>query len=781
MTHTRRQQHPSRESGNARDDRSVVRDVADRHDVASDSVTSDSVSSDNVSSDNVSSDNVSSDNVSSDNVSSDNVTSRNTAPSDAARRPHTHARSVVAPAAAAARWALAVAACLWIALCVAVGPIYWADDSIADFGPLNWLYGLIAFGIALGIIIASVRWARGIPIFGWASGPDGLRVRRIMPERVRQTTMRIAVSPFGSALRTAGRLWVRATDRWWKIVLIVFIGWLWVPTTLVTAFGADIRSQAREFSWAWNQWTGIKQPYIGFFSFVPMDIYPTAHYIWPADPTYLTDQHNIILTVFYGAVLAVSRYFTESNDPGFVVLSALQFLFAVFCVSATMHRFFNLPWLGFGSRAEAAADFADPQRRAMTLGGPHDPLHPERGESRCWWRTHGRVLPTGAAGWFARLTIMLFFMLCPLVVFSTISLTKSPLFAFAFVWAFGVWYELLRTQRDKPDAVLHLRGRSLAAMTVASVVMLASAKYAWYILLFEIVLALFADRRRWGVYAVSLLLPVVILHGGVVMLTASGAIIGGDPIESHGVQLQQIARIAKRNPQSIPLTAREEISSIFNLDQMADAYFPQDADPVKSSGIQSKKVSYRWRSVTAADMRRFNDAWWSIVKADPITAIDALLAKCFGYFNPTDQPYVAMDYYVTNDYVQEQTDQIKNWCRQWRAAIGGGAHQFGEIPVVGWVTHGNLYVTLMLLTGAAEVVLRRWRTLAVHLPMLLFMGVMITAPANNFERHMLPVAFTFGFVLLTFWRESQAERRAAAAAWMPEGRSAATLARGGVQ
>lgn len=61
---------------------------------------------------------------------------------------------------------------------------------------------------------------------------------------------------------------------------------------------------------------GLKQPYIGFFSFVPMDIYPTAHYMWPANPTYLTDQHNIVLTVFYGAFAAVSRYFTDSNDAG---------------------------------------------------------------------------------------------------------------------------------------------------------------------------------------------------------------------------------------------------------------------------------------------------------------------------------------------------------------------------------------------------------------------------------------------------------------------------------
>ena len=69
--------------------------------------------------------------------------------------------------------------------------------------------------------------------------------------------------------------------------------------------------------------------------------------------------------------------------------------------------------------------------------------------------------------------------------------------------------------------------------------------------------------------------------------------------------------------------------------------------------------------------------------------------------------------------------------------------------------HGNFYVILTLLIGAAEVILRRWRTLAWHLPLLLLMGVMITAPANNFERHMLPVAFCFMFLCLTFWRDSR--------------------------
>ncbi|MCQ4974534.1 DUF6020 family protein, partial [Bifidobacterium pseudocatenulatum] len=73
-------------------------------------------------------------------------------------------------------------------------------------------------------------------------------------------------------------------------------------------------------------------------------------------------------------------------------------------------------------------------------------------------------------------------------VFATISITKSQLFAFAFVWWFVVWYELhithikaLPTINCKPT---YLRKRSIMAFTISICVMLISAKYAWYIILF---------------------------------------------------------------------------------------------------------------------------------------------------------------------------------------------------------------------------------------------------------------------------------------------------------
>lgn len=730
------------------------------------------------------------------------------------------------------RWTLAVAACLWIALCTSLGPLYRQyefNPAVATIRAFSWNNAAIfafTFAVCLLVIIELVRFGRGqllIPYdFGirakYRTWHEHRRTRRTVSanKKTRNTNKPDTSSAGASFSQTStennakldNRIWLRTriwqrlrriassirsgahrgimaiTDKWWKIALILIVGWLWIPITLVAAFGADIRSQFREFSWAWNQWTGLKQPYIGFFSFVPMDIYPTAHYLWPSKPTYLTDQHNIVLTLIYGGAGTISRYFTGANDWGIAVLAAGQLLFAAFCLAATANRFFNHPWL-------------KPRRKLIEfLSAP----------------TPKKDLPASASqkadaarfvGPLPRFFIMLLFLVCPLVLFSTISLTKSPLFAFAFVWWFGVGYEVLCTAKLRQQSlrkksttshttqkldtesdngikkysdsnttatanhgsvpsydriVLHLRKRTFIALLLSTVVMMISAKYALYIILFELLIAILADHKRWKTYIIGMLLPVILFEGAVGLATRDGAIINGDPIESHGVQLQQIARVAVLNPNGIPQDARNKLSSIFNLDQMAEAYSQQDADPVKSSGIQTKRVSYRWRTVTKTDMKNFNSAWLEIVKANPRISLDALLAKSYGYFDIMDPPYIDMTYYVVYAGNGNFTDWIGNWCADWRKSITTFVENWSSKPLFGWLIHGNTYVIITLLLGAAEVILRRWKTLATHLPLLLLMGVMVTSPANNFERHMLPLVFVLGFVLLTFWQDSRTQR-----------------------
>lgn len=655
------------------------------------------------------------------------------------------------------RMLLAAIAVLWVALCVAVGPLYWCDGSIADWSWANTLYFLLAAVAMSALIYSFVSWGKNS-----AAGTKSKlhircarffrnlvqRIPQRFPKRFTQRfTQRIPASTrtairenFRRFFRKLGRAIQACTNSPTKLFVCYLIIWLWVPATLVSAFGADIFSQAREFSWAWNQFTGLKQQYIGFFSFVPMDIYPTAHYLWPEHPVYLTDQHNIILTLLYGGVLTFSRYISGSNDLGFVFLSVLQYVFAAFCCAATTHRVCNVPAPG----SPISDTRWHPARVDYTTNTLiQSPAHGEHNHTPLYLESSSSPVRFSVLAWFA---------LCPLAVFSTVSLTKSPLFAFAFVWWLGIFMQLHLYPKHKVSWKIY------AALALSSTVMLASAKYAWYLIVAQALILIISQRRRWWLFAVSLLIPTLIIHGGVSFAIDRGVIISGDPIESRGIQLQQIARIAKKDPQSISEEAQKLIAPIFNLDQMAKAYYANDADPVKSSGIQSKRVSYKWRTVTESDMQEFNAAWKAIVQESPVVALDAFLAKVYGYFNVVDHPYVAMDYYVDSRYVTSQTDWIGYYNAAWREHVTTVTRAVSNVPVLGWPLHGNFYVTLTLALGAAEILLKRYRTIAWQMPLVLLMGVMISAPANNFERHMLPVAFSFAAVCIMFARDNWRER-----------------------
>ncbi|WP_421778629.1 beta-carotene 15,15'-monooxygenase [Gardnerella sp. DNF01144] len=623
---------------------------------------------------------------------------------------------------------LIVFTCIFLATCTSLGVIYRAQGCLTDFNWLNALIFAIAFCAYYAILRVLIYFGKNgvmpkIVRFMRAESSPELSQAELSPEKskTKQSKSKIATtlrSAFFNAKRALKWCFYHSTCRKRNIFLTLIIGWLWAPVTLLAAYGADICSQIREYSWAWNQVTGLKQPYIGFFSFVPADIYPTAHYIWPAKPTYLSDQHNIVLTLIYGATAAISRYFTESNDAGIVLLAVMQFVLAAFCCAATANRFLNTPW--------ASAKTGESQS----------------GHAPC---ATASIQTTPIA---LRAAVIITFLFSPLVVFSTISLTKSPLFAFAFVWWFGIMYELNRLDfKQKPAA------HTIVELIISVCIMLIAAKYAWYILAIQFVLMIISSRKRWKIWVLCILLPTILIHGAIMLAISSGAIINGDPIESRGVQLQQIARIAKLDPKSIPHAAKRAISPIFNLSQTAEAYTPQDADPVKSSGLQSKKVSYRWRYITKDNMKKFNHAWLLMITHSPIVATDALLAKSYGYFDILDVPYVGPEYYVNTENIKN-SEWIRYWLPEWRGAVASSVEAWSNTPILGWIIHGNLYVVATLLIGVAEIALRRWKTLVLHAPLALLMGVMVLAPANNFERHMLPIAFVFFFTVLMFARDS---------------------------
>ncbi|BDR53639.1 hypothetical protein KIM372_15460 [Bombiscardovia nodaiensis] len=615
-------------------------------------------------------------------------------------------------------WLLTILACAWVALCTALGPIYRANDTIAHFGLLNWLIFIVTFAGTLGLVYLASSWNNQRATGSNGDQASGLlargtsAIRTYCQQAYSRLEERAAAHP---GLRRTSRWAWRVTQSWQGIMLLLLVGWFWVWATLLASFGADLVSQSREVASWLATLSGAHLPYRQ--GPTVMDVYPTAHYLWPAQPTYLTDQHNLPLTLLYGGAMALSRQLTGVSDLGIIALAALQLVFAAFCCAVTANRFFQ-------------------PARASHL--PQDDGQPA----------------LAAAGSLARALTLAFLLVCPLVVLSTISLTKSPLFAFSCLWWLGIGYQLHLTRKGGG----RLPVSSAWGLALSTLVMLCSAKYAVYLVAIQVLVAVISDRKRWKTYLVCLLLPLIIFQGGMTGLFASGAVIKGDPIESKGIQLQQIARVAQRNPAGIPESAREDLVPIMDLDAAGMAYFPNDADKVKSSGNKRKIVVYRWQTVSAADMKAFNRAWAQIGRQNPTIYVDAFLAECYGYFDPADAAYVPMSYYANNGYVQEDTHWIRYWCHGWRDFVAGFAHGWAQIPILGWPARGNFWVIATLLLMACEALRGRWRDLLYQLPLLLLMGVMVASPANNFERHMLPLVFAFPFLLIAFHLRTRQER-----------------------
>lgn len=599
---------------------------------------------------------------------------------------------------------------------MSVGPIYRKNGSIRAFSTGHaiacvsvWLILMAIVWILVHISRSDMRMHRMWRDFQSKVHPRITQtVSTFLSRYPRVKNVCLTVMSWWKSIRLGIIL---GTNRWWKIFLILLAVWGVQFVLVPTIFAADLLSQYSEMSRWMASLNGTHVPYADGFNVV--DVYPIAHYMWPDTATYLTNQHNVVLTFIYGGALNLSQNITGSIDLGLIFLSALQLLFAAFAASTAVNRYFTF--------AHSPRIYNPDLRYRETL--------------------------SASAGW--RAFILLFFAFNSQTLFTTTALTKSPLFAWAFLWWFGQWYEVFN-RRNRT----HIPASLVVGIAISTTIMLISAKYATYIIVVQIVLIFIADRKRWRAYLLSLVLPLIVFQAALTVAVNTGTIISGDSIESRGIQLQQIARVMRDDPMSVSPDVQNNLRPIFNLYAMGVNYSPNDADRVKSSGSDGKVETYKWETVTQEDMDNFNKAWLELGKTHPVEYLDAFLAKSYGYFDVNDQPYVPTSYYVDNPRMST-TRVLKYWLPFIRTIETNISDSLGHIPVVGWTFHGNFYVVCTLLLSCATIILRRWKDLLRYIPLLLLMGVMIMAPANNFERHMLPLAFVGWLMILHFSHEAK--------------------------
>ncbi|QLQ11423.1 MAG: hypothetical protein HZY75_14895 [Nocardioidaceae bacterium] len=305
--------------------------------------------------------------------------------------------------------------------------------------------------------------------------------------------------------------------------------------------------------------------------------YPTSFYLLPGGDSLWSNHHNFFLMLYYGSVSKLSITLFGTVMPAIYALSTVTLI---------------LTLVAFG--------------RAFAILGR--------------FVTDWKIRGIGFG-------LVVF---SPLIALWSMSHSKNQLFAAGFAWWLALLAEYLHAER-------RMLRRWYVEMVLVGVLITASVLFGWILLVCQAIAMLFL-RRGWRGPLTAMAVPALVVHGAVVVLVSMGTVIPSDPIETKGLQLQQLTLILKEHPDALSAQDRAALSRIFDTDVMVEVFDPDSSDPVKSTGPFIRKTdSYQYKTVQPQDWDAFNGIYLRAALKYPGTFLDGLVLKTYRYLDPLDK------------------------------------------------------------------------------------------------------------------------------------------------
>lgn len=413
----------------------------------------------------------------------------------------------------------------------------------------------------------------------------------------------------------------------------------------------------------------------------PNEVYPIANYLVQQGDGLLTNQHNFFLTLIYGGTLKYSLIWFHSYTPGLALLAVTQFLFTVLAFSISLYLI-------------------------------------------------GKTVKNSLVKLISvALTGLIF-----VIPLSSWSLSKNPLFVAAVVLFVGLMVGILK------EAISS--GKAIVGFIISNLVILISVKYGWLIIAAEFLFLLFIPSMR-KLALVSFLLPLLFFKVSMSILFATGTVIQDDPIESKGIQIQQVALYVQEYPNDLTKFETKELNRIFNVQQIAIKYNPGNTDSVKGSGYYDKDT-YRYQTIRQSDWRNFNKVWLEMMIKHPSVFVRGAVLKFYGYFDVlSDQRRDMTVDYPDFELKKENMDEANiNPRRRDRLNMLLQENK----GILGLMNSGALYVIIGLIMLSVLNFKFGWYSLLISMPFYVQILAIIVSPLNASVRYSL--GFIYGLPLL---------------------------------
>ncbi len=489
--------------------------------------------------------------------------------------------------------------------------------------------------------------------------------------------------------------------KWFCIILIC-----WLPYIIILYPGTtnpDTINQLLEF---FNHGNWVR------------DDYPIAWYIVPDNPFTISNQHNFLVTLFYGMNFKLGISLFHNAGIGVFINSIFQIIGLVAILTYALVTFSRL------------------------------------GMNNLFLRCFG-----------------IFFALFPMLPMIGMFLGKNVLYSIFLTWSFLLVVNALKQPK------LFKESRWNIYLFLSLLGQLAVEKYAIYIIAFMAILVPVLFWRK----NFTKKLVITMLGSLIGFLVVQGAIFealhvpNGDPIEGKSVMIQSTALYQKYHPNDMTDYQKKVINKVFVQKNLANLYTPGLSDPVKSSG--GKKIGlqpngsfnqhlnknfvegYRYRTVTANDIKNYNKVWLQLMLKHPMILFEAFMGQGCGYLDlqarqgdisvntPADALNVAQVHHEIPIGSKSYTIDYTRHCQRLRKLIAGIYNVCSKIPPFAFLLNGNYLINISVICFLLVLGTGMYEEALTILPILLQVPIFMLSPVNGSQRYMYPFFFTTFIVL----------------------------------
>ncbi len=303
----------------------------------------------------------------------------------------------------------------------------------------------------------------------------------------------------------------------------------------------------------------------------------------------------------------------------------------------------------------------------------------------------------------------------------------------------------LWNEKNRPNWIKKPKNILFCILALLGVCLLRNAGIYVAICFCFVLLVIVPSQIRIRTFFGECVFIVTILFWSNCMLPALGVSIDNISRDSWNIQFQQIARFVTLYPDEVTETDKETINLMLSYENMSTKYNPNIVDPI-INGI------YHGDTISEGNKRRFMKMYWNMFRRHPLCFIDAICAKCWGYFTPMKwesvKPFTVIGVHDVYISVKDALPDLQFYNIFDLSAYGLFVDLLQKTPIINLVTRCGMWVWQLFFVLLVALKKRRYDFCLYSFPFFMIVVGLIIVPANNYFRYILSLVFALPFFIL---------------------------------